>query len=140
MRFGIAKGLITPDVRTHMGGYGSLYGKYFKGIHDDLFVKALLMDDGKTRVVLITLDLLMHDYGLTDAIADYIHSKHGIPKDNLIFSYTHTHAGPAVRGYDPGQASEHFESFLPERIKSCVDRAVVNSFEGDIEFGTVEGD
>jgi len=140
MRFGIAKDIITPDVSTHMGGYGSLYGKYFRGVHDDLFVKTLLIDDGKTRVVLITLDLLMHDYALTETTADYIQAKHDIPRENLVLSYTHTHAGPAVRGYDPGQASEHFERFLSERIRSCVDRAMVNTFEGDIAFGEVEGD
>jgi len=61
MTFGVAKDLITPDVKTHMGGYGSLYGRYFVGLHDDLYVKALVMDDGKQRAVLISFDLLFHD-------------------------------------------------------------------------------
>ncbi len=140
MRFGVAKDIITPDAKTHMGGYGSLYQEQFVGIHDDLYVKTLVVDDGRTLVVLISLDLLFHDYELTRCIGHYVQERHGIPSDNLILSYTHNHAGPAVRGYDPGQHSDHYEAFLAERIKSCVDRALVNTFEGTIEHGAIEGD
>ena len=140
MKFGIAKDLITPDIKTHMGGYGNLYGKYAVGIHDDLYVKALVLDDEKQRAVLISFDLLFHDYALTETLADYIQSRHGIPADNLVVSYTHTHAGPAVLGYDPGQHSDEYEAFLLERAKSCLDRACNNVFAGTMSYGTIEGD
>ena len=140
MKFGVAKDLITPDMKTHMGGYAALYGKYFTGIHDDLYVKTVVMDDGRRKIVLITYDLLMHGYTLTDTIAHYLRSKHGIPEDNLVLSHTHTHAGPALEGYDPGQASDEYEAFLLERTKSCIDRACINTFEGSIAFGTAAGD
>ncbi len=140
MKFGIAKDLITPDVKTHMGGYGNLHGQYSVGIHDDLYVKALVMDDDRHRAVLISFDLLFHDYALTERLGEYIESRHGIPGENLIVSYTHTHAGPAVLGYDPGQHSDEYEAFLLERTKSCLDRACNNVFEGTIAYGTIEGD
>ena len=140
MKCGVGRDIITPDVEAHMGGYGSLYGRHFEGIHDDLYVKALLMDDGRRRVMLISLDLLMHDYALTETVADYIASRHGIDRDHVTVAYTHTHAGPAIEGYDPGQSSERYEEFLLERIKSAVDRACVNTFEGRISFGAVRGD
>ena len=140
MKFGIARDLITPDVKTHMGGYGTLYGEYFTGIHDDIYVKTLVLDDGNRKAVLVTYDLLMHDYALTEAIANYIHTKHGIEQDNLLVSYTHAHTGPALEGYDPGQASPEYEAFLLERTKSCIDRALVNVCEGRMEFGWVEGE
>jgi hypothetical protein len=140
MKFGIAKELITPPLKTHMGGYGSLYVKHFVGIHDDLFVKTLLLDDGRRRIVLMTCDLLMHDYALTETIGEYIESRHGIPRGNLVLSYTHSHAGPALEGYDPGQASPEYENFLLDRMKSCIDRACVNIVEGRMEFGSAEGD
>jgi len=140
MKFAVAKDLITPDVKTGVGGYSSLYGKEFRGIHDDLFVKALLLDDGKCAVLLITFDLLFHDYTLTETIAEYVEGHYGIPGDHVIISHTHSHAGPCLEGYDPGQASDRYEAFLLERTKSCIDRTFVNTFEGSISFGAIEGD
>ena len=140
MQFGVARDLITPAVRTHMGGYGSLQKEFFTGIHDDLYVKTLVLDDGSQRVVLITYDLLMHDYALTEAIADYIKTRHGIDGENLLVSYTHNHDGPALEGYDPGQSSPEYEAFLLARTKSCIDRALLNVVEGRMEFGWVEGE
>ena len=140
MRFGIAKDLVTPDVATYMGGYGNRHDQCFHGIHHDLYVKAVVLDDGRSKAVLITLDLLMHDFALTEWVADYANEKHGVPRDSVVLSYTHSHAGPALEGYDPGQASEHYEAFLRERITSCIDRAMVGLFEGTISFGTIQGD
>ncbi len=140
MKFGVARDLITPAVRTHMGGYGTLQKEFFTGIHDDLYVKTLILDDGNQRVVLITYDLLMHEYALTEAIAEYIQDRHGIDRESLLVSYTHSHAGPALEGYDPGQSSPEYETFLLERTKSCIDRALLNVVEGQMEFGWVEGE
>ncbi|MDP6776577.1 MAG: neutral/alkaline non-lysosomal ceramidase N-terminal domain-containing protein [Candidatus Latescibacteria bacterium] len=140
MRFGVARDLITPAVRMHMGGYGTLQKEWFTGIHDDLFVKTLVLDDGNQRVVLITYDLLMHDFALTETIADYIQTQHGIDAEDLLVSYTHNHAGPALEVYDPGQSSPEYEAFLLDRTKSCIDRALLNVVDGEMEFGWVEGE
>ncbi len=140
MRFGVARDLVTPTVRTHMGGYGSLFGRYFTAIHDDLYVKALVLDDGRCKALLMTYDLLMHSFDLTERLADYARQEHGVPRENVLVSYTHNHAGPAIEGYDPGQSSPEYEAFLIDRSRACVDRAFVNLIEGSARFGTVSGD
>ena len=33
MKIGVARELITPAVKTEMGGYGSLYRQHFEGIN-----------------------------------------------------------------------------------------------------------
>ena len=140
MQFGIGKDLITPDIKMFMSGYGTRYDMYFQGIHDDLYVKALLMDDGRSKAITLSLDLLMHDYSLTLKVKEYIRQKYGIPEDNIVLSYTHTHGGAAVEGYDIGQSSLQYEVFLFQRIKSCIDRTFCNTFEGVAYYGKVEGD
>ncbi len=140
MRFGVARDLVTPALRTHMGGYGSLFGRYFTAIHDDLYVKALVLDDGQHKALLMTYDLLMHSFELTERLAAYAQQEHGIPPENVLVSYTHNHAGPAIEGYDPGQASPEYEAFLYERSLACIDRALVNQMDGSASFGTVTGD
>src|SRR3990172_8245094 len=103
MRFGVARDLVTPDLKVKMAGFGIRFGKFFEAIHDDLYVKVLLLDDGKRRAMLITYDLLMHDYTLTDRIGEYVQTRHGIDRQHLVVSYTHTHNGPELEGYNPGQ-------------------------------------
>lgn len=139
MKFGMARDLITPDFKTHMAGYAAFTDKFFETIHDDLFVKALWLDDGRSRIVLISLDLLFHDYELTRKVKAYLQDKYTIEPDRVLLAYTHTHLGPAARGYDSSQASEAYETFLESRIKSCLDRAFANSFEGHLSLTTIEG-
>jgi len=140
MKFGMARDIITPDIEMAMSGYDAFYGAAYQGVHDDLYVKALLLDDGNQAVLLITLDLLFHDVALTEEIKQYAEERYGIAPDNLILSYTHTHSGPAIRGYDVGQFSEHYEAFLLARIKTCINRVFLNTFTGLLSYGSVEGE
>lgn len=140
MKFGLARDIITPDIAMAMSGYDTFYGAAYRGVHDDLYVKALLLDDGKQAVLLITLDLLFHDVALTDEIKQYAGERYGIAPDFLIMSYTHTHSGPAIRGYDVGQFSEYYEAFLLSRIKTCINRVFHNTFTGHLSYGSVEGE
>jgi neutral ceramidase len=140
MRFGIGKDIVTPDVKTAMGGYGTLYGETFTGIHDDLYVKTLVLEDDKTRVALVTVDSLMDDFAVTEALADFAQAQHGIPREHVFLSYTHTHAGPAQRGYDPWQATEYYEDFQLARMQSSLSRACVNMVEGTAAYGVVTGE
>lgn len=140
MKFGVARDLITPDIRMTMSGYGTYYGTTFQGIHDDLYVKALSMNDGKETLLLITADLLFHEPGLTETIKQYAWQKHGIKPDFVLLSYTHTHSGPAIQGYDLGRHSEYYEQFLLSRIQSCIDRSFLNTFDGTLSYGFVEGE
>lgn len=141
MRFGAAKDLITPDLATCMGGYASFFNQEFKGIHDDLYVRALLVQDGTTKLLFVSVDLLFHDFALNEELQHWAESAYGVPGDHVFIAYSHTHSGPAVAGYD--DASQHstvYERFLVERIKSCVSRAFTNQFEGTLEAGGTDGD
>lgn len=140
MRFGVGKDIVTPDVRMSMGGYGTLYGLPFLGIHDDLYVKTLVLEDDATRVALVTSDTLMDDFAVCEALADYAQTAHGIPREHLIVSYTHTHCGPAQRGYNPWEATQYYEDFQLERMKASLNRACVTMREGRLSYGVTTGD
>lgn len=141
MMFGVAKDIITPYRKSPMSGYSSYYNQSFQGIHDDLYVRAVLMDDGKRQIVLISVDLLFHDYELSRTVKAYAFEKYGIPPAGVVISYTHTHGGPSVRGYeDETQYSPDYEQFLLSRIQTCLDRVMVNPFAGTIGYGAVSGD
>jgi hypothetical protein len=140
MRFGLAREVITPTFRMNMDGYGTRFGKQFVGVHDDLYVKAIVLEDSRGRALWVTFDLLMHEFALNETLAEHARSRHGVPPENVVVSYTHTHAGPISRGYEPGQDVPEYEAFLLDRARACIDRAMMNLEEGEMSYGAVEGD
>lgn len=140
MRFGVARDLITPPFMMNMGGYGTRRDRGFECIHDDLYVKALTLDDGQSKAALLTFDALFHERSFNDRLAAYALERYDMPPSQLVVSWTHTHAGPMTLNYDPGQGSPEYEAFLWERTVACLDRAFMNSFEGSLSVGSVEGD
>lgn len=140
--FGAAKEIITPAVRTTMIGFGTVFGVPFEDIHDDLYARTLLLEDmenGK-QVILIAMDLLFHDDSLPIALRDYVQKTYGVDPNNLHVSYTHTHFGPAVKGYDFTWYKECYEEFLFDRICRSIDRAFLCRREGTMKFSAVDGD
>ena len=57
MRFGSAKDLITPPFRMKLACSGD-FDSDFSYIHDDIFVRCLVMDDGKSKCALFSFDIL----------------------------------------------------------------------------------
>ncbi len=141
LTFGAAKELITPRERTTIIGFGPVFGVPFERIHDDLYVRTLVLEDEKgERVVLMGVDLLFHDDTLTDNLRAYAEEAYGVKGGNLHVSYSHTHFGPAVRGYDMHYHTDSYEAFLLERCRACIDRAFLNTCRGTMDFAAVEGD
>jgi len=140
LRFGVAKDIITPCTEITMTGFASVYGNPFQGIHDDLYVRTLLLQDENNSIILITLDILFHDDSLPEALRTFAFKKYGIPRDNLLVTYTHTHYGPTTKGYDSIFFTEEYEDFLYQRITHCIDRTFLNIYEGTMEYSSVEGE
>jgi len=139
--FGAAKELITPRERTTLIGFGPVFGVPFESIHDDLYVRTLVLEDAwGERVVLMGFDLLFHDDSLTAALRDYAGEKYGVKPGNLHVAYSHTHFAPAVRGYDQHYHTDSYEAFLLERCCACIDRAFRDTCVGTMDFAAVEGD
>ena len=139
--FGAAKELITPRERTTLIGFGTVFGVPFTDIHDDIFVRTLLIGDADgEKVLLIGFDLLFHDDTLPEALRAYAAEKYGVKPDHLHVSYSHTHYGPAVRGYDFNYASDSYEAFLFDRVCASIDRAFLNARRGTVQFAAVPGD
>jgi neutral ceramidase len=91
---GCAKVNITPPLGIPLIGS---YGKPSDDILDELYAKALVLDDGTNAVVIVSCDLL---YTPLEEIAGparkIITEKTGIPEQNILICATHTHSGPEV--------------------------------------------
>jgi neutral ceramidase len=94
---GAAKVNITPRELMWMSGYGART-KPAEGKLTDLWAKALALEDPTgRRAVLVTMDLVGIDRGLSVEVCRELKAKYGLPREAIILSASHTHTGPVVR-------------------------------------------
>ncbi len=103
LQAGFAKVVITPPVGTPMEGYSARQG-VSQGVHDDLYARALVIDDGSTQAAVVGCDLLGVDRRLVAAARAKASEATGIPADHIMIGATHTHAGPAGLRFDVDEA------------------------------------
>jgi len=96
-RAGIAEGKITPPVGTPLEGFETRTGPS-KGIHDDLFVRALVVSRANTTIVLAEADLVEVGKEAVASIRNEVSKQTEIPPSHILVSATHTHGGPAIGG------------------------------------------
>ncbi|HRX42393.1 MAG TPA: neutral/alkaline non-lysosomal ceramidase N-terminal domain-containing protein [Clostridia bacterium] len=138
MIFAQARELITPTILTTMSGYANRTDN-FLGVHDDLYVKVIYMENNGTSLMFITFDLCHYLYDLNDMVMKYASSVFKIPYDNIIVNYSHTHAGPKITSATERDDLSPLHDFFIERAKACIDRAHLNSFEGTLQFARTTG-
>jgi hypothetical protein len=94
---GFAKTRITPPLGVELAGYGVYLQRRATAVHDELFARALLLeDDAGKRVLLLSLDLVGLSWELDRAIAAEAGAAVGLDADRVLVSCTHTHSGPAT--------------------------------------------
>jgi neutral ceramidase len=128
---GAARVVITPPIGVPLAGYFAAEGRKetARDVHDDLFARAFVMNDGVRTIAIVTTDLI----GLGDeelaAVREVVQRDADIKPEHLVLACTHTHSGPAVHPFPstdlvPGQADEHYYHLLPRLIGSAVTMAV----------------
>jgi hypothetical protein len=64
-----------------------------KGAHDPLNARALVLDDGKTKLAWVVIDHLSVPRKVTAEAKEIASKATGIPVENMLVSATHTHSG-----------------------------------------------
>lgn len=103
---GAAKVNITPPVGVWLSGYGGR-DKPSDGIVDELYARALVLNDGSNSVALVSVDLLWVPLQMTQKIRAMIEQKTGIPGPGVMICSTHTHFGPRL--YSKTTLGSHVE-------------------------------
>ena len=86
---------ISPEIGAYIAGYG-LNDKSI-ALHDDLYACGMCADDGKSKVVLISLDLLGLDGWYIRKVRKVCADILQVPETAVMLSCTHTHTGPETR-------------------------------------------
>jgi len=92
LKIGTGASVITPFLEQSMAGY--YYPRSAEGVHDDLYAKAMVFDDGRNQMVWVACDTI---HVLRPAVDDArlrIRKQLGIPASHILISATHSHTGP----------------------------------------------
>jgi HEAT repeat protein len=130
---------MTPDIGSPIvGGHLPVPSTH---VHDDLHVRCLVLDDGKTRLALITCDVVGIHRNVCDAAKQQIEEQVGIPARNILISATHTHSAASVQGSDRLNTAadlDGYQKFVVRRIADAARRAVNNLRPAEIGYGTAQ--
>lgn len=95
----VVKVNITPQTPQWLRGYNP---RQSTSIHDSLYHKIIVLDDGTTQFYLISSDIIGIPLPEYDRIAEMIRKDMGIDPMNFWWSATHTHSAPEIATHFKG--------------------------------------
>ncbi|WP_206107801.1 hypothetical protein [Paludisphaera rhizosphaerae] len=113
-------------------------------LHDPIQVRALVLDDGTTRLAFAVVDSVGVSRDVFDAARKIVAEKTGIPEGNLLGSATHTHSATSGRSRnrltpdEGGGGMSDYQTFLARRIADAVRLAAGNLAPAHVGWGTVD--
>ena len=126
MKAGVSTKDITPPLRTRL----SDQARYNTGVHDPLFAKALVLDDGENAVAIVCLDLCIADVEFCDELRERIRERTGI--EYALINFSHTHSAPLLGiGFTEGNDEPH-EIKWTEGINQSIPEAVEEAYANRI--------
>ncbi|MBI3852290.1 MAG: neutral/alkaline non-lysosomal ceramidase N-terminal domain-containing protein [Verrucomicrobia bacterium] len=154
LRAGFGRAKLSPSVGAQqdapeqgkfrsvpLAGYGDRSGRPAEGTHDDLWAKAVALEVGTQRVVIVSADALIMPREIAEAATTQLKSKYSLRREQIYFSATHTHCGPG--GWGEGVVSEAFvggfqpgvRTWFAQQIVAAVDEAMTNLSTATIGSG-----
>lgn len=91
--------------------------------HARLTARALVLDDGQTRLAIVVVDNLMIPRRLLDQAKEMAREATGIPVDRMLISATHNHSAPSAMGCLGSRSDPDYEQFLPGQIAKSIAQA-----------------
>ncbi len=129
LRVGAAKVDITPAANE--------MPKRFLGVLDQVWARAIFIDNGKTSAVLVSLDV----GGMPDTIANTIRGRVerelGAPATSVLVSATHTHSGPFLGSpFGPNRRGDPDTKAYEDKILTSVRMAKEALQPARVSYGT----
>jgi len=137
-RAGIAVRNVTPEpLLPVIGGVGSGHPATRK--QGDLTVRALVFEDGDTRVAVVSSDFL----GFPGVLANQVRAAvKAIPKENILIGATHTHSAPDCYGFPDGNGGRGSDPKYVEsvcrKMAEAINEAVHNLKPANLKIATGE--
>ena len=129
VQIGVSEGVVTPDLGVEMAGFAARKG-VANGVHDDLHVRALVVDGPDEAVGILAASVISLDQELVDRIRAAVAKQTGLDADHILIAATHTHSGPEIQG--------DYVPFLERRCIECLTEAWERRRPGRLGIGIAQ--
>jgi neutral ceramidase len=136
-RAGAATADITPQTWP-LPMVGSFSERLATHAWDPLSARALVLDDGSTRLGIVVVDSCYCPRELFDEAKRRAAEVCGIPADHILASATHTHTAPASRDRREVDADPEYVEHVTRGIVSALHQATSNLAAAEIGWGRCE--
>lgn len=143
LRAGFSKICISPPIGAPLAGFAARH-EVSKGIHDDLYARALVLENAESAVAIVSVDVLALSSEFIKRVRNAIQASTGLSPDSVMIASTHTHAGPVTIStfFNPHESVDsHYMDKLAESIQESVSTAWRLRFPARVGVGVgyVEG-
>ena len=125
LRAGAAAVKITPPKGAPLAGY--YYNRAAEGVHDDLYAKALVLEQEGTKVAFVVCDLISLSRPIVEQARKLVGENSGVPGENVMMSATHSHTGPVPRGGSTRNAAQGGEEDLAVKYAEELPKLIAES-------------
>ena len=124
LRAGWAKVSLVPPFTTPTGGYGVRRSKHWTTILDSILVRAIVLDNGATKVAIVSADLLIIPPTVSAILKKRL-AEVGFSWNNVYFGAVHSHN--SLGGWAPGMIGELFAGDYDERVENFVAEKIIEA-------------
>ncbi|UCD30251.1 MAG: hypothetical protein JSV03_07220 [Planctomycetota bacterium] len=130
---GAAAGNITPWLGISING--SMRDRKATHIHDQLYARCLVLDNGSTRVAIVVCDSCLIPREIFDQAKQMVQEHTGLQTNHMLMAATHTHFAPTAAPAFQSMPDPEYRHFLTVRIADTVRCAIDNLVPGRIGWG-----
>lgn len=138
---GFAKVNLTPSSPVTLTGYSSRRGKLYTSVHDSIYVRAIVVDNGAQKVAIVSADLLIIPPTVTERLDKKLNAI-GFSLNNTYLGATHTHNsignwGEGAARFIYGAYDDDIVEFISDQIVSCIAQASHAMKRGVLKSGMI---
>jgi len=139
VEIGYARVNITPPILTcSNGGFFVDPMEFHKGVHDELYGRAVVLKEGNRVAAIVSADLINFTRWTVNNITGMIAEHTGIPRDRVILHATHQHSGPFSYRSREGVRNDAYWTVVEQKLAGAVYSALQDTREFLVGGGSNE--
>ncbi len=116
MLAGYGSFILTPPLGIELTGYGYYLERKALSVRDDLFARAVALENENDRLLVISMEVLGINAEIVSDVVTAM-EPYGYGRENILFVSVHTHTGPSLIYHEGcGEVDEAYVAAFSEKI------------------------